>query len=230
MPDHVELTEAELHEAFHYVNASDPGAVGAGKFWLDTSGAIYQMKVRNGADNGWIGIGVVGSGVARSGSTTGNNMAVWNGGDADSIKDGGAVPVSVLPDQVVVPYMYPSAINGSYTRSPQNIFYDYLSMQTGNNSADYFEYPVLLRAGTWNLDMIAVRNSNCGIATITIDGVSVGTLDWYGGADYKLLQTLSGISIATAGVKTVRFASATKNGSSSGYYLEISGIVFTRTG
>src|SRR5689334_23171079 len=32
------------------------------------------------------------SGVARSGSTTDAHLAVWNGADADSIKDGGAVP------------------------------------------------------------------------------------------------------------------------------------------
>lgn len=34
-----------------YVQAGDPGAVGAGFFWLDTSG---NLRVRNSADAAWI--------------------------------------------------------------------------------------------------------------------------------------------------------------------------------
>lgn len=36
-----------------YVQAGDPGAVGAGVFWLDTTG---DLSVRNSADSAWIAI------------------------------------------------------------------------------------------------------------------------------------------------------------------------------
>ncbi len=37
-------------------------------------------------------VGSGGSGVTRSGSTVGDHLAVWNGSNADSLKDGGVVP------------------------------------------------------------------------------------------------------------------------------------------
>lgn len=57
--EHELLTGENLHEAFHYVQASDPGAVGAGKYWLDTISAPYALKRRNAGDSGWVAIGVV---------------------------------------------------------------------------------------------------------------------------------------------------------------------------
>lgn len=52
---HNTLTGIELHEPYHYVQAADPGAVGAGKYWLDTTVATAPvLKRRNGADAAWI--------------------------------------------------------------------------------------------------------------------------------------------------------------------------------
>jgi hypothetical protein len=49
--------DAAIHEIM-YVQSSDPGAVGAKKFWLDTTGAATLdagaiLKQRNGSDTGW---------------------------------------------------------------------------------------------------------------------------------------------------------------------------------
>ncbi len=41
-------------EPFHYVQATDPGAVGAGKYWLNTSGSRYALWRRNATDDDWI--------------------------------------------------------------------------------------------------------------------------------------------------------------------------------
>jgi len=51
---HVDLTAEEVHVP-GYVQASDPGAVGAGKLWIDTSGGTgkWGLKIRNLADDGW---------------------------------------------------------------------------------------------------------------------------------------------------------------------------------
>lgn len=52
--EHRNLTDAEIH-AIGFVQAGDPGAIGAGKVWVDTSGGtgLWVVKVRNAADSGW---------------------------------------------------------------------------------------------------------------------------------------------------------------------------------
>lgn len=47
---HDELVDASLHVP-GYVQAGDPGAVGAGMLWYDTS--INSLKIRNATDTGW---------------------------------------------------------------------------------------------------------------------------------------------------------------------------------
>jgi hypothetical protein len=54
---HSDLVQNNLHEAFHYVQTSDPGAVGAGKYWLDTTSSPYILKRRNPGDSAWVTIG-----------------------------------------------------------------------------------------------------------------------------------------------------------------------------
>jgi hypothetical protein len=52
------------HQTFHYQQATDPGAVGAGVWWLNTTvveippagSAVFglQLSYRNDADDGWV--------------------------------------------------------------------------------------------------------------------------------------------------------------------------------
>jgi hypothetical protein len=51
---HSSLVTTNLHVP-GYRQDSDPGAVGAGKYWVDSSGGTgaWTLKVRNAADSGW---------------------------------------------------------------------------------------------------------------------------------------------------------------------------------
>lgn len=51
---HKNITESELHVP-GYIQASDPGAIGAGKLWVDTSGGPgnWVTKIRNATDADW---------------------------------------------------------------------------------------------------------------------------------------------------------------------------------
>jgi hypothetical protein len=52
MPVHRDMTGDELHDPYHYKQSSDPGAVGAGRYWLDTvKGWLHR---RNSADTRWL--------------------------------------------------------------------------------------------------------------------------------------------------------------------------------
>ena len=66
---HESLITANVHVP-GYVQGSDPGAVGAGKLWTDTSGGTgnWSTKMRNTANTGWEVIGISGySGYGASG-------------------------------------------------------------------------------------------------------------------------------------------------------------------
>jgi hypothetical protein len=55
---HAGLTGAEACHQSAYVQATDPGAVGALKAWIDTSTTPATHRVRNAANDGWIRVGV----------------------------------------------------------------------------------------------------------------------------------------------------------------------------
>lgn len=61
MANHETLTGTAIHEAFHYIQATDPGAVGASKYWLDTTTEPYVLKRRNAGNSDWVTVGSAGS-------------------------------------------------------------------------------------------------------------------------------------------------------------------------
>gem|GEM_PF-2899167 len=63
---HSNLSGTELHVP-GYQQATDPGAIGAGKYWVDTSGGAssWVLKVRNDADTGWEDVSSSGSNAAQ---------------------------------------------------------------------------------------------------------------------------------------------------------------------
>lgn len=52
---HSQMSGSELHDAYHFVQESDPGAVGAGKNWLQIS--TSRVRRRNSGNSGWDTIG-----------------------------------------------------------------------------------------------------------------------------------------------------------------------------
>jgi len=52
---HALMIGAELHRPFHFEGA-DPGAVGAGMYWLDTTVAPHRLWRRDGANLAWVAV------------------------------------------------------------------------------------------------------------------------------------------------------------------------------
>lgn len=133
------------------------------------------------------------------------------------------------PYQVMIPFSKPSASSGTVTVSADNtIFGAYRVFTSAQNN--YLEYPVLLAAGTWKVDFYSTRGTDRSIITISIDGSDVGTVDAYGSTQINTPYTLGSITIATSGIKLLRFTAATKNASSSGYIMMLYVVSMTRTG
>lgn len=51
MSTHADLSGLDLHEPYHYVQETDPGAVGSNKYWLTVSTGIVRR--RNNANSAW---------------------------------------------------------------------------------------------------------------------------------------------------------------------------------
>jgi hypothetical protein len=94
---------------------------------------------------------------------------------------------------------------------------------------DEINWDVVLEAGTWDLVLHHRKSSNVGIYTVSLGGVSVGTIDGYAAAGTAGKNTLSGITVATTGKKRLKLKMATKNASSSGYVATIEVISLRRT-
>lgn len=90
-------------------------------------------------------------------------------------------------------------------------------------------WDLVLAAGTWAFSMEHLKGSGVGIYTVTIGGVSAGTIDGYAAGTAVGKDALTGFSVATTGKKRLTLQMATKNASSSGYTGQVAAINLLRT-
>lgn len=134
------------------------------------------------------------------------------------------------PAVVLATFGY-TVVQGTWTKaydpSQQLAFYLFSSTDAQN---DEVTYKVLLGAGTYTIELLHVTNNNRGIYTISIDGVSAGTIDGYSaGNTYNIYSAITGVTVSVSGLKTISVKMATKNASSSAYRAVFSALVFHRT-
>lgn len=136
----------------------------------------------------------------------------------------------------------PSATTGTWTLTggfSEAVTYPFgRNYATGNNvpvalisaaQNDAISWKIVLSAGTWDIHLHVRKSTNTGIFTVKIDGASVGTADSYAAAAAYGKISVTGVSVASDGVKTLQLLMATKNASSSGYLGELFGISLRRT-
>ena len=99
-----------------------------------------------------------------------------------------------------------------------SVGWGFLGASVGNVN-DYIEWDVWFPAGTWTLLYYYLTGSAYGIATVSLDGTTLGaTIDGYSGASVRNnVATRTGIVVATAGVKVLKVLMASKNASSGAY-------------
>lgn len=138
---------------------------------------------------------------------------------------GGTTPVHVF---ATLGY---TVVQGTWVRSidTQQPFATYLN-STSDAQNDEITYQVGLAAGTYKVLMSYVKVSNGGIYTLALDGSSFGTVDGYAaGNTFNQYSEITGVVVATSGVKTLSVKMATKNASSSAYRGIFTVINFMRT-
>lgn len=108
---------------------------------------------------------------------------------------------------------------GWNTPSPiAGVIHSGYNLSAGNQNDELF-WDTVLSAGTWAIGLMHATGTNRGIYTILIDDVSVGTVDGYAGVTaLNTVSNVTGIVVATTGVKRVKLRMATKNASSSSFF------------
>lgn len=120
---HSQLSGLDLHDAYQFVQATDPGPVGANLNWLDTSSSPFTPKRRNSGNSAWIQVGKTGataftglSDVPNSYSGQGSKLVAVNSGATalEFILNSGSVPgwITNHPD---TPPISPSANDDEFT-------------------------------------------------------------------------------------------------------------------
>src|SRR5690348_4774198 len=99
MSTHSSLVGTDLHQPWHYIQESEPGAVGAGRTWFKKS--LAKIYYRNDNNTGWIqiiasiptGDEVPNTTVVPDGSTWADFITIFNAATTVA----GIVPTIVLP-------------------------------------------------------------------------------------------------------------------------------------
>ena len=129
------------------------------------------------------------------------------------------------------PWHYYEIVQGTFawTATTSQIYYSIFQNAAGVQN-DELTYKLCLDAGTYTLTVLGMKDVDMGIATYSIDGSSVGTIDWYNGsAQYNRIQSVTGISVTSPGLKTLSVKSSTKNGSATKYVINMTTISLYRT-
>lgn len=129
---------------------------------------------------------------------------------------------------------YSSVVAGTWTRAGANTSsgnQGWNAAQSNNTINEEVQYKTVLRAGTYSIFVHIDKDINRGILTVSVGGVSQGTIDCYNASRIaNLIGTITtAYVLATSAEVTVNLKTASKNASSVGYYLTINAIEFVRT-
>lgn len=123
----------------------------------------------------------------------------------------------------------------TFTEDASCEFGGYLQNTVGPPAQNNFiEWDLPLTSGTWRFDLLHTTASDNGIYTVTLEGVSLGTIDGYSAATTRnVASSITGFTVAAQPRNTLlslRFTMATKHASSTGYRGRIQFISMRRTG
>jgi len=167
---------------------------------------------------------------------------IWNGTEwvAMATSGPGTSDLSRLPQWITSGEtgLTPPALSGTWTKSYVTGLGNCLT-NASNTQGDYIEYDVMLQPGLWDLQVNYTRDSSRADILCEIDDGGgyftlpvIGTISGYAATNYQ--DTNSPIQFRIYGEETVnrrlRFTSATRNASSSGWYIQMHTFQLRRIG
>ena len=178
-------------------------------------------------------------------ANTDSYIPQWNGANSKLLKNGLALTTTIadpgvdtnIPTEksvrdavnsaaspgeghiVIFPLDYSSIGAGDWALNINALsWYSAYLKQTTPANGDNISYQVYLAAGTYSLLVIHHKNTVAGIVDIYIDATEVASIDMYlNPLTWNYRNVTTGISVATSGLKTLKFQLHGKHASSSNY-------------
>lgn len=119
--------------------------------------------------------------------------------------------------------MYHAIIQGTWVIVTYgSIIFNTAFYNSSNAVNDEIQYKLYHKAGAYTIEIAGITDVDKGISTVSIDGVSQGTIDWYAASIvYNVLKTLP-VVFTTSGTHTINLKITSKNTGSSGYMIYLS--------
>lgn len=133
---------------------------------------------------------------------------------------------TVIPIDV---FATPHASSGRSTGVSASFVNNGYMQITAQNS--YADLKLAIPAGTYNVEAVGSKNTDKGVLTVQLNGVTGPTVDCYnaGGSLPTSSLLASPLNVPYTGVHTLRLTNPTKNGSSSGYEIALSALQLRKT-
>lgn len=123
-----------------------------------------------------------------------------------------------------------SVVQGTWAWGSVAVFFGGYCQNTSNAQNDEITYKCYLSAGTYKIAIVGTKTADNAIGTFYIDTTSVGTIDQYAAAPANdQYQEITGITVATTGLKTIKIKLATRNGAATGWMWRMSCLSVVRT-
>jgi hypothetical protein len=203
------------------------------------SGDVLIMQIAEVADGAssvtLAGSSSTGGGGGGSSSITVSDGTTTVGGvstivveNAEVVDDGGGqVTIKGAPilDRYTLPCIGPDSNVGFTIQAGSGYGVWYQSSGAANDEA---VWNIILPAGTYNLLISDIKDTNRGVYHWYLDGVEVGTYDSYG-TPLAIVGVISGGVVSTGGSVEIKIKMESKNPSSSAYYATIFGLWIQKT-
>ena len=104
--------------------------------------------------------------------------------------------------------------------------YNSYAYQSPAANGDEIKFDIILKKGTYNVEVLGITDNNKGIQKIYIDDVYVGEVDWYSAATVRnVYKKVLAIEVTESKLHTIKFKIDGKNGSSSAYAALITKVI-----
>jgi len=100
----------------------------------------------------------------------------------------------------------------------------------GHPNGSELYWDVILAAGTWQVTLTYGKNTNAGIYTVVLDGVTVGTVDSYAAAQANnTITSIAGVAVSRTGKHRFGVKLPTRNASATANYAFLQHVQLRRT-
>ncbi len=229
-PHHAKYTDAAAKAA-----AVQSGVIINGVTKAPTHDAVYDVKTTADGAIAKSLLTTLGD-IIRRGAAVAERLAIGSNGKVLTVVSGQpawATPAASGAGEGHITILCPSYDSigaGTWVLSASGLYVIGTIYNSTNANLDNISYKAYLQAGTYTLCFFYVKGTVMAIVDIDIDAAEVGSVDCYRSLVlYNQTYKVTGITIPTSGLKTIKIRTHGKHASSGAYRAQFSYVALWRT-